>query len=321
MKKPNPYVAYFLLVLILTVGNACGGSSSRTPAPTSKDQVQEEAPSKSPKKQVPERIPPSGGSETTKEKLLNAINENNFDKFLSLLASSDSNTIESIAGSLSKKQIETLLTSDSVRAVLDDTNHSEQVKDLLVQVAGVSDELKEAVFISIAKVANGKKDTLGRFVLEVLIGTRTISNATMNRAINSAVETDTKTLLQGGLRGIHKPRYYPLPASLKEAAKRVREDLVDDILEEIMKYLAQGHFRSKSLHSGTMTDALPTKTIKNSLEDEKFQEAADYVQTRIDHLGKMRRTSARHRSKLKTYREIHHRLKRIIKLKEELSRL
>lgn len=41
MKKPNPYVAYFLLVLILTAGNACSGSSSRTTALASKDQVRE----------------------------------------------------------------------------------------------------------------------------------------------------------------------------------------------------------------------------------------------------------------------------------------
>ena len=208
-----------------------------------------------------------------------------------------------------------------MRAVLDDTNHSEQVKDLLVQVAGVRVELKEAVLISIAKVANGKKDTLGCFVLEVLIGTRTISNATMNRAINSAVETDTKTLLQGGLRGIHKPRYYPLPASLKEAAKRVREDLVDDILEEIMKYLDQDHFRSKCPSSGTMIDAPPTEKIKKSLAKQDFKAAANYVQGRIADLGRMVRKSTVHGSRLKTYKKIHPELKRIIELQEELSRL
>lgn len=97
MKKPNPYVAYFLLVLILTAGNACGGSSSRTLVLVSKDQVQEEAPSKSPKKKVPERIPPSGGSdeipppgdiETTKEVLLRVIRDNSSADIQALLVSS-----------------------------------------------------------------------------------------------------------------------------------------------------------------------------------------------------------------------------------------
>ena len=144
-----------------------------------------------------------------KEALLNAINENNPDKFLSLLASSDKSTMKSIAGSLSDVQIETLLTTDTVekvlnkklKDVLNGKTSSRAVKDLIEQVvAQASDELKKVVFISIAKVDNGNKDTLGRSVLEALINDGTIDNDTMNCALASAKKVGTRILLQEKLK-------------------------------------------------------------------------------------------------------------------------
>ena len=169
MKKPNPYVAYFLLVLILTAGNTCSGSSSRTTALASKDQVQEEAPSKSPKKKVPERIPPSGGSdeipppgdiETTKEVLLRVIKDNPTKDIQALLISSKTKhktIVDAFSDVVDKKQIGKLLATPAVKGMLradykTDTNSKTKVDALLDKVVTSKDQaLIKETLIAICK--------------------------------------------------------------------------------------------------------------------------------------------------------------------------
>ena len=169
MKKPNPYVAYFLLVLILTVGNACGGSSSRTLALASKDQVREEAPSKSPKKKVPERIPPPGGSgkipppgdiETTKEVLLRVIKDNPTKDIQALLVSSKTKhktIVDAFSDVVDKTQIVKLLATPAVKGMLraddkTDKKSKTKVNALLDKVVTSKDQaLIKGTLIAICK--------------------------------------------------------------------------------------------------------------------------------------------------------------------------
>ena len=302
--------------------------------------------------------PPSGGGSgdgggsggpnpplDVKEALLNAINENNPDKFLSLLASSGKDTMKSIAGSLSEAQIETLLTSDGAQKVLDDKDPSGKLKDLLEQVvAQVSNELKKVVFTSIAKVASGEKSTLGRSVLEALIKGGTIDDDTMNCALASVGANKAHIQILFREKKLNKSDKYfenilrrrkeAEEEAKKKAQKVAAEKAVKDKKTKISGFVknieddiaeAKSHFQFICILSGEMKDMTSAKTIKDFLADKKFKEAADYVQKRIKYLGgstDRKVVNVHGRARLRTYKEkIKPWLENIITLQGELSTL